>query len=193
MISRKRLVAGSLILVFTLPFIAAWLAFAKGWMLSGKTTNRGMLITPPIQISTLSLQLSPYGNAVKTFNGKWWLVYLTDNVSDATSQRTLYYLRQIRQATGKNRDRVEVAVLTNTVSAEQGNWLHTRYPRAALFLIQAPQIAQLKQQTKKLALEQGSLYLVDPLGNIMMLYAKNAAPKGILKDLERVLKVSQIG
>ena len=38
-----------------------------------------------------------------------------------------------------------------------------------------------------------SLYLVDPLGNWMMVYPGAAEYKGILKDIKRLLRVSQIG
>ena len=36
-------------------------------------------------------------------------------------------------------------------------------------------------------------FLIDPLGNLMMAYAPDAPPKGVLKDLRKLLKVSQIG
>jgi hypothetical protein len=37
------------------------------------------------------------------------------------------------------------------------------------------------------------VYVVDPLGNFMMSYAANAEARGMLKDLKRLLKISQIG
>ena len=37
------------------------------------------------------------------------------------------------------------------------------------------------------------LYLIDPLGNLMMSYARTADPKGIIKDLSRLLKYSRTG
>jgi len=39
----------------------------------------------------------------------------------------------------------------------------------------------------------GRSYLVDPLGNLMMSYPADAAPKGMLKDLKRLLRLSHIG
>jgi len=39
----------------------------------------------------------------------------------------------------------------------------------------------------------GRIYLVDPLGNLMMSYPGDAPPKSILTDLERLLKLSHIG
>ena len=37
------------------------------------------------------------------------------------------------------------------------------------------------------------IYLIDPLGNVMMSYPKDATAKGMQKDLKRLLKVSKIG
>jgi hypothetical protein len=37
------------------------------------------------------------------------------------------------------------------------------------------------------------IYLVDPLGNLMMSYPGDADATGMKKDLQRLLKVSQIG
>jgi len=37
------------------------------------------------------------------------------------------------------------------------------------------------------------IYIVDPLGNVMMRYGKDADPTGIKKDMTRLLKVSRIG
>ena len=38
-----------------------------------------------------------------------------------------------------------------------------------------------------------TLYLIDPLGNWMMVYPGPSEYKGILKDIKRLLRVSQIG
>src|SRR5262249_1013953 len=123
-------------------------------------------------------------------HGKWWMVYITDQC-DATCIKYLYYMRQIRQATGKNRDRVERALLMATsekLSPELHQLLTKDYPGTQVFWAQPHDLQKLR-----LAFKPGSLYLVDPLGNIMMYYSQNIAPKGILKDLEHLLKVSQIG
>ena len=36
-------------------------------------------------------------------------------------------------------------------------------------------------------------FLADPLGNLMMFYGQQVTPKGILRDLQKLLKISQIG
>ena len=37
------------------------------------------------------------------------------------------------------------------------------------------------------------IYLIDPLGNLMMRFPSNPDPKLMIKDLTRLLKASQIG
>jgi hypothetical protein len=37
------------------------------------------------------------------------------------------------------------------------------------------------------------IYIVDPHGNLMMGYAPTGAARGILRDLERLLRLSTIG
>jgi hypothetical protein len=37
------------------------------------------------------------------------------------------------------------------------------------------------------------VYLIDPLGNLMMSYAAEAKPKGMLEDMKRLLRLSSIG
>jgi hypothetical protein len=39
----------------------------------------------------------------------------------------------------------------------------------------------------------GRIYLIDPLGNLMMEYALDAEPRGMTKDLERLLLISYVG
>jgi hypothetical protein len=38
-----------------------------------------------------------------------------------------------------------------------------------------------------------NIYVMDPIGNIMMQFSPDLSPKLILKDLNKLLKVSQIG
>jgi hypothetical protein len=37
------------------------------------------------------------------------------------------------------------------------------------------------------------VYLIDPLGNLMMSYAADARPKGMLEDLKKLLRLSHVG
>jgi hypothetical protein len=43
------------------------------------------------------------------------------------------------------------------------------------------------------AINSHRIYVVDPLGNVMMFYAPDAKPKGMLEDMKRLLRLSSIG
>jgi cytochrome oxidase Cu insertion factor (SCO1/SenC/PrrC family) len=190
----KKFTLTLLTLIFVVPMLAAWLSASKGWFLSNNKVNHGTLLQPPLSIFTLDLR-DDSGNQINNqLQGKWWLMYLTENPKTQLSLHNLYYLRQIRQATGKDRERIERAVITTQAQAGVSAWVAQKYPGTRHFIISSTKLGELESNLpKKLALQMGSLYLVDPLGNIMLFYTPNAAPKGILKDLQKVLKVSQIG
>jgi len=53
--------------------------------------------------------------------------------------------------------------------------------------------AQLAAATGAGIARLDGFYLIDPLGNFMMRYEMTAEPKGVLKDLQRLLKYSALG
>jgi hypothetical protein len=189
----KPLMLTALTLLFVGPLIAAWLTYSTGFFLPKHHVNNGTLLTPSLSIDALELK-NEANQSSADLNGKWWLMYVSNYPAAPKAQKRLYYIRQIRQATGKDRDRIERGLITTQQNPERSNWVKLHFPGLHQFSANPSGLAILHAKTpKKLALPEGSLYLVDPLGNIIMYYAPDVAPKGILKDLVRVLKVSQIG
>ena len=41
--------------------------------------------------------------------------------------------------------------------------------------------------------DTGGIYLVDPIGNLMMRFPADPDPSGVIKDLQRLLKYSRLG
>lgn len=164
----------------------------------GKTTNKGVLIQPPLKLSALALQDSS-GHTINSQEllGKWLIVYLEPGACDQNCGKNLYYMRQIRTATGKDQDRVHRIIVTfNNEPNEQLTQLLTlEYAGTTHLVANSQQFAQFIKNLPNatLALKQGSIYLVDPLGNMIMEYGATAKPMGILQDLNRLLRASQIG
>jgi cytochrome oxidase Cu insertion factor (SCO1/SenC/PrrC family) len=180
--------------IFCLPFILAWLAYAKGLFLPGATVAHGTLLSPPLFIKTLSLKDRQGEVQDSQLRGKWWLLYFTQTPGDALSRRNVYFMRQIRQAAGKDLSRIERALVAPQFSHSMNSWLQKNYPGTYYFTLSSVKMVQLQESLpKRLALEKSWFYLVDPLGNILLFYTAGVTPKGILKDLQRVLRVSQIG
>lgn len=192
--NRSRLIVAALFAIFTTPFILAWLAYSQGLFVSSKTVNNGQLFTSPPDIAKLQLTyLNNQAATNKQFLRRWWLVTICPQY-DSLCKKNLYYMRQIRQATGKNRERVGRAVVLLAPQVEIPELNKDYVGTIALHAQQSIYSDFLQHQAfKRLALTQSSLYLVDPHGNIILFYASNIAPKKILQDLERLLRVSQIG
>lgn len=196
---RPYLMMGILFLVFLIPLLAALFMYVTGDTISKTTTNRGQLIQPPRDFKQLTIVNADGSSAGNPFKNHWLLLYVAPKACEQTCQRDLYFMRQIWIATNKNSYRVQRAIMTFASSPADKKLAEllqtTEYQGTQHVIVDRQQFAQLMQglPSTNLALTSGYIYLVDPLGNIMMAYAPDANPSGILKDLEKLLRVSQIG
>jgi len=169
------------------PVVASYVAYYL-WQPSGQV-NYGELIEPrPLPDAKLALaDGTPF--PWHQLKGKWVLVMADSGNCDAYCQRKLLYLRQVRLAQGKDMDRVERAWLITdeanppapVASEFQGTWL-----------VRAGGSELLKRFPVQGALAD-HIYVIDPHGNLMMRYPRDADPRKIVKDIARLLRISSIG
>jgi cytochrome oxidase Cu insertion factor (SCO1/SenC/PrrC family) len=189
-----------LALLFMTPGFVAWVmhnSSEKGWRPEG-TTNRGTLIHParPLALpDTLTVGEQPMSSYLQ---GLWTLVYLGDADCDAVCDENLYKMRQIRTAQNENMRRVQRLYLVRdeAIAAELQARLDTEYKDMDVQLITEEQLQQLDPYFRideGPLLEDERVFIIDPLGNLMMLYPPDADPSGMLKDLKKLLKYSKIG
>jgi len=186
-----------LAVIFFGPLFGAWFLYSSRAFVPEVMSN-GHLIQPPLNIKNLVL----YKKNGKTLNVKelphdWIMLYVEPKECGPTCFDNLYKMRQIRKALGKESPRVARMIITlNGYSTKALNQylvkeykgtIHVSTNKKALdkFLQNIP--------SKKVATSKGYLYLMDPLGNVMMSYQPEQKPRGIYKDLKRLLKASQIG
>ncbi len=177
-----------LIIALTAAPVAASYLLYYFWP-PGRTVNHGELIEPRLLPAP---KLALAGGApfqLSQLRGKWLLVSVDSGRCDAHCDRKLLYMRQLRLTQGKNTERVErlwlisddAAPRDEAVSQYQGTWI-VRAAGADLL---------------KLFPAQGAvsdhIYLIDPLGNLMMRFPRDPDPRLMIKDLARLLKASQIG
>jgi hypothetical protein len=174
MVARRKVLL--IALVCAAPFVLGTLAYLYRWK-TGAGANYGELIAPR------PLSGAPFDR----LRGKWVLVAFDASACDADCEKKLYFMRQVRRAQGKDMERVERLWLL----------LDSGTPRAELLAaIEGTRVARaesgpyLKEFPGKPA---EHIYLIDPLGNLMMRYPRDPDPSGMRKDLERLLKYSQIG
>lgn len=174
-------------LAFAAPVVAAYLSFYF-WPPEGRI-NYGELIKPAALPDATLRDSGGKELALSKLRGKW-LILTVDNIDcDAVCDQKLFLMRQVRISLTKEMNRVERVLLVRgpgSVSAEllkKYPGMHVLYGADANLLRQFPPIADLADH----------IYLVDPLGNVMMRYPKNLDAAGLRRDLSRLLSVSQVG
>jgi hypothetical protein len=159
-------------LVCAAPIVLGTAAYLFGWA-PGTMSNYGELLTPrPVSAPGL-----------EPLRGKWVLVMFDAAACDFYCERKLYFMRQVRRAQGKDMDRVERL----WVLSDRGK------PRAVL-LVAHEGVRTLTFPAKEFPGNPADhIYLVDPLGNLMMRYPRDPDPTKMIKDLQRLLKYSRAG
>lgn len=187
----------SIIALFLLPPIAAWLAWSYlGEQGVSATTNAGQLISPPRPLDLQGLrsaQGTAAGNDLVT--GRWTLVMFDDGGCRQDCEQQLYLTRQTRLAMNKDVSRVQ-RLLIFSASPKDGmvERLAAEHPDLEWVVRDAATSAPLKPFQGKAFGPTGQQYfLVDPLGNLMMAYDLQVSPRGLMKDLQKLLKISQVG
>jgi hypothetical protein len=149
--------------------------------------NHGELLTP-LQLPDAPLTyLDGRATRVSELRGEWVLLVADSGACDEHCTRKLTYIRQVRLAQGKEKERVERMWLVTDEST----------PDPAL-LAQHPELIVVRGPTRELqaALPAARsaadyIYVVDPLGNLMMRYPPDADPRRMLKDVSRLLRHSK--
>lgn len=190
---RRQLVM--LTVLFLLPPIAAWLA----WQYLGErgvaaTTNNGTLISPARPLALQGALESAEGSLnPDEFAGRWLYVVYGQKDCDAACQRQLYVTRQTRVAVNKDMPRVKRLLVLDGVPDAALAQMLAKDHQDLLIAVGLKNEERVKFQGENFDTQGGQFFLVDPLGNLMMFYSADAEPRGVLRDLQKLLKVSQVG
>jgi cytochrome oxidase Cu insertion factor (SCO1/SenC/PrrC family) len=185
--------------LFFVPLaIAFWLYYGEsGWRPVGGT-NKGDLIDPAVPLPEVAL-VRPDGGATGTdfLRGKWTVAYLGGGACDERCRKALYLSRQTRIALNKDMDRVQRVFLATSPDID-AKFFATEHPDLQLALVGTDAASQsLLGAFPALGgvapAAAGRLYLVDPLGNLVLSYSATAPDKALLTDIKKLLKLSHIG
>jgi len=152
-------------LVCAAPVVLGTAAYLFGWS-PGGASNYGELLDPkPVA-------------GFEPLRGKWVLVSFDAAACDAYCEKKLYFMRQVRRAQGKEMDRVErIWVVTDGGK-----------PRAELMPgIEGTRLAAWSSESFP-GKAADHIYLVDPMGNLMMRFPREPDPSKMIGDRQRLLK-----
>ena len=190
-ISKSRLKLIGIVLLFVTPVIYAWyLVFFTNFKMHSKGVEHGLLISPIIQVGDFEL-VEPISHKIYQLMGKWTLVSFVENKCDKACEFQLYSLRQIWLALGKDGNKIQRLVIVkdnNLITSEQ-----IKLSQGQFLLKDDRDLKErLNSRFKSYpAFESEAIYLIDPNGNLMMQYKKGTNPSGIIKDLERLIRISK--
>ncbi len=173
-------------IVFATPVVVSYATYFF-WK-PAKIGSYGELLNPPVVLADFVVR-DEEGKTIslKTLSGKWLILQSDSGNCEAACQKKLHTMLRVHSAMGKNQERVRRIALI-----DDGK------PRNPTIAEGAGGLVRLDATGSELKLPaltsaRNHIYLVDPLGNVFMRYSADAEVKGIIKDLERVLKASTIG
>jgi len=198
----------TVIIIFAMsiiPFCIAWyLSSSATWM--GGGTNNGKLIAPPV--TTEFNQFVGY-DAFSTKNlhelkGHWVLMNIVPNKQcNEVCQFAIFKTKQLRVMMGKDLTRSRRLVLVAPEyeqTVEQLFWKEeskvgeiVQEDKRLLRVKLLPALLDKLNKVRDSGIPEGMLFLMDPLGNIMMQYEPEFDPYKVKDDLRKLLKISQIG
>jgi cytochrome oxidase Cu insertion factor (SCO1/SenC/PrrC family) len=177
--------------MFLLPVLAAFaLYYGKLWRPAG-SASKGELIQPARPLTVAGLKTadgSPVNAEVLT--GKWSLIYIGDGACDADCRTALVFARQSRLALNNEMTRVQRVFLATGNCCATGYFTREQPGLIALDASDPEAQALLGQFPEN---HRSSLYIVDPLGNLMMRHDAAHTSKDLLTDLKQLLRLSHIG
>ncbi len=207
----------ALLAVTIAPVIASYLVY-YGVRPEGRT-NYGDFVEPQVTVTSVPVSpvISPKAESAFTaiqsdprtrrpltqlgdWGGRWLMVHIGPSACSDACKQELWLMRQIRLTTGRERDRVErLWLLTDDgtpdpalIAEHEGIWVARlgQVPTADALVSNWLSVAATAVKNSGGA---SNIWVVDPLGNLMMRFPDNPDPDGMKKDMNRLLKASRIG
>lgn len=173
--------------VFAIPLIAAYLSFFV-WPPQGRLNYGELLepkLIPDVALNNAEGKSFPLGN----LRGKWIMLTIDSGDCDKVCNQKLFLMRQIRISMTKEMNRIE-RVLVLSGDAKLTAATLKEYPGMHVLSGANQALLNTFSGVPNVA---DYIFLVDPVGQVMMRYARNPDPAGIRRDLSRLLSVSQVG
>lgn len=172
--------------LFALPIAASVIAYR--YLRPEPTANYGELLLPPRPAPDHPLAREE-GSVFRfaEMRERWILIASDSGACPADCVEKVHAMRQVRLALGRNASRVARVFVVDDLVAPRRQAFE---PREELVIALTPRGLALPPGP---ANDRAHIYLADPRGNVMMRWPSRPDYRRMLKDLERLLKASQMG
>lgn len=178
--ARLKLVAVGLL--FLGPLIAAWLIYIAfpGQAPSGRT-HHGELNDPARPLSDMGLSPLAGPTQAPVFDERWTVLQVAGKGCPEACRESLDLTRQVRALLHRRATRVQRVLVADRQPALE------QHPDLAVYRGDGTLRRRLAEYP------QGSVFLIDPLGNWVLTYPAPVDAEGLFKDIKHLLKLSNIG
>lgn len=189
---RGRLILLSMLIFFITPIIAVIAMYKLDWRPKGESI--GELVSPAKALTIQPGLVSSEGNVVNInlLKDKWSMVYVTADC-DELCKNKLYQMRQLHVSLYKEIPRMQRILFTTTTETKQ---IKQNYPDLLIVNQARGDVIAFNAQFNigdESSMSAGRIYLIDPLGYLMMSYSATTSPALVRKDITRLMKYSWSG
>ncbi|PCJ87351.1 MAG: hypothetical protein COA54_05550 [Thiotrichaceae bacterium] len=183
------------VLAFVAPVTLAYIIF---FFVDVKSfINHGEILNPIVHIKDFGL--TDNNNEVipqDVLTYKWRLISFVGKDCDEQCENRLYDSRQIRTSLGKNQHRVDRMFVHIEPAGEKLTKLIEEAHKSVIHvngdfdnIVKALGI----NISDEIGISNNEIYIMDPMGNVMMRFTQEQPNDEFLYDLKKLLKASQIG
>ncbi len=178
-----------LAVVFVLPFTLAFTLHLLDVRPGGKSF--GQLVTPPIALNIPTFFTADGKDfSAEQWSKIWNVVMINQHNCDDVCEEKIDKLDRVQRSLHKDKDRVQlILILEDSPDNTRAQQLQNQFAGLVVLSVQEDAQRAFAQQFTKVASE-GSIYLVDPLNNLMMHYPSVVEPKALRSDVRKLLKNS---
>lgn len=179
-----------ILLVCASPVVASYLAY---YVIKPEgRRNFGELMDPQRPLPAIATQtLDGKAGQLTALKNQWLLLSVAGGTCDVRCEQNLYFQRQLRESLGREKERLDRVWLVNDETPVREALLPA-LAAATVLRVPPTDVAQWLEAAPGKRL-QDHLYLVDPLGNLMMRFPADmdaAAAAKAKRDLDRLLRAS---
>ena len=181
------------------PIVAAFVVYLNPQWWPTDSSNYGTLLTPqrPMpaasELRLTTLDGKPFD--LETLKGKWLLVAADGAACPESCARKLFITRNSHASQGKNVDRL-ARVWFITDDAVVPDKVLEAYKGTVMVRVDPDQLARFLLARDTAAGQPGlqdPIWVIDPLGNLMMQYPAEADGVRVRKDISKLVYNSRIG
>jgi cytochrome oxidase Cu insertion factor (SCO1/SenC/PrrC family) len=190
-----------IIAIFVTPVLLGSLYFfnTERFGIKRSSINYGTLIEPAFPLQSRNLMLSGQpADRKQTLAKKWTLLYIAPDSCDQPCQDSLLLIKRVRLLMNEQMRRVRTLIVVKDDTADVIIKQTQKENPDLVYASVTPTAQAGGQKNSFLAQfpyrEKLPIYLIDPLGNLMMVYAQEKPDaKKMIRDLLRLLKYSRLG